>query len=244
MEEQNSKLEKVGDAFLDRETFFRTLIETIPDLVWLKDPDGVFLACNRRFERFYGAKEKDIFGKTDYDFVSKEQADFFRKNDLDAITNGKPTVNEEAVTYISDGHEELLETIKTPMYDSLGNLIGVLGIARDITERKRIERDLRLSEERLRLTLEVANIGIWDWDIANDTWYASPIYYTMLGYEPISGPSDREIWLKRVHPEDREAVRAKISSILNFETNEYHYEGTHEARRRHLPLALCHRICA
>ena len=229
MEEQKSKLEKVGDAFLDRETFFRTLIETIPDLVWLKDPDGVFLACNRRFERFYGAKEKDIFGKTDYDFVSKEQADFFRKNDLDAITNGKPTVNEEAVTYISDGHEELLETIKTPMYDSLGNLIGVLGIARDITERKRIERDLRLSEERLRLTLEVANIGIWDWDIANDTWHASPIYYTMLGYEPVSGPSDRKIWLKRVHPEDREAVQAKINSILKFETNEYHYE----ARMKH-----------
>ena len=186
MEKQKSNHEKIDGASLDRETFLRTLIETIPDPVWLKDIDGVFLACNRRFERLYGAKENDIVGKTDYDFVSKAQADFFRKNDLDAIANGEPLVNEEAVTYISDGHEELLETIKTPMFDSQGNLIGVLGISRDITDRKRIERDLRISEERLRLTLEVANIGLWDWDIANDTWYASPIYYTMLGYEPVS----------------------------------------------------------
>ena len=229
LEEQKTRQEKVDGVLLNRETFLRTLIETIPDLVWLKDPYGVFLACNRRFERLYGAMEKDIVGKTDYDFVRKDQADYFRKNDMVAITSGKPTVNEEAVTYINDGHEELLETIKTPMYDSQGNLIGVLGISRDITERKRIERELRFSEARLRLTLEVANIGIWDWNITNDTWYASPIYYTMLGYEPVSGLSDRETWLQRVHPEDREMVRDKINSILHFKTNKYHYE----ARMKH-----------
>ncbi len=229
LEEQESRREEDNGAFLHRETLLRTLIETIPDLVWLKDKDGVFLACNRRFERLYGALEKDIVGKTDYDFVSKEQADFFRKNDMAAIASGKPMVNEETVTYTDDGHEELLETIKTPMHDHYGNLIGVLGIARDITERNRIERKLRFSEARLRLTLEVANIGIWDWNVTNDTWYASPIYYTMLGYEPVSGASDRDTWLERVHPEDRKMVKEKIYSILNFETNEYHYE----ARMKH-----------
>jgi len=229
LEQQISRQKKVDRVLLNRETFLRTLIETIPDLVWLKDPDGVYLACNRRFERLYGAKEKDIIGKTDYDFISKKRADFFREKDMNAISCGKPTVNEEVVTYADDGHEELLETIKTPMYDSKGKLIGVLGVSRDITERKRIERELRFSEERLRLTLEVANIGIWEWNVTNDTWYASPIYYTMLGYEPMIGHSDRETWLKRVHPEDREMVKKRIQSILNFETNEYHYE----ARMKH-----------
>ncbi len=226
---KESGRKKVAKVFLNRETLLRTLIETIPDLVWLKDPDGLYLACNRRFERFYGAKEKDIIGKTDYDFVSREQADFFRRHDMAAIASEKPMVNEETVTYIDDGHEELLETIKTPMFDSEGNLIGVLGVSRDITERKRIERELQLSEQRLRLTLEVANIGIWDWNIPNDTWYASPIYYTMLGYEPVSGISDREIWIKRVHPEDREMVLRKIRNVLDLESNEYQYE----ARMKH-----------
>ena len=226
---KESGRKKVAKVFLNRETLLRTLIETIPDLVWLKDPDGLYLACNRRFERFYGAKERDIVGKTDHDFVSREQADFFRKHDMAAIASGKPMVNEETVTYIDDGHEELLETIKTPMFDSEGNLIGVLGVARNITERKRIERELQLSEQRLRLTLEVANIGIWDWNIPKDTWYASPIYYTMLGYEPVSGISDRETWLKRVHPEDREMVLRKIRNVLDLESNEYQYE----ARMKH-----------
>ncbi|WP_320042136.1 PAS domain S-box protein [uncultured Desulfobacter sp.] len=214
---------------LNREMFLRTLIETIPDLVWLKNPDGVYLACNRKFERFFNTKEKDIVGKTDYDFMCKQEADFFRKHDKAAIASGKPVKNEEEVIYRNDGHKELLETIKTPMFDTQNQLIGVLGVARDITERKRIERELRMNEARLQLTLKVANIGIWDWDIANDIWYASPIYYTMLGYKPIFGRSDREIWIKRIHPEDREMVRNKINSILNFKTNEYSYE----ARMKH-----------
>ncbi len=92
----------------------RTLVQTIPDLVWLKDPDGVYLTCNPRFERFFGAKESDIVGKTDYDFVDADLADFFRDHDRKAIDAGKPSINEEWVTFADDGHRELLETIKTP----------------------------------------------------------------------------------------------------------------------------------
>jgi two-component system, cell cycle sensor histidine kinase and response regulator CckA len=229
LEQKESGRENDDSVFFNRESFLRTFIETIPDLVWLKDPDGVYLACNRKFELLYGVTEKEIVGKTDYDFVSKERADFFRKNDLAAIASGKTTKNEESVTFADDGHEELLETLKTPMFAPNGKLLGVLGIARDITERKHIERELRHSKERLQMTLEVANIGIWDWHVMNDTWYASSTYYTMLGYDPVPGPSDREIWLKRVHPEDREMVKKRIGGILHFETNEYRYE----ARMKH-----------
>jgi diguanylate cyclase (GGDEF)-like protein/PAS domain S-box-containing protein len=123
----------------ESEAHMRTLIETLPDLVWLKDPDGVYLLCNRRFERFFGASEAQIQGKTDYDFVDQELADFFRQNDKFAMQRGRPSVNEEEVTYADDGHREVLETIKTPLIGPGGELIGVLGIARDITERKQQE---------------------------------------------------------------------------------------------------------
>jgi len=125
-----------------RESHLRTLLEAIPDMIWLKDPNGVYLSCNSRFERFFGAKESEIVGRTDYDFLDKEMADFFRAHDQAAIDAGKPCMNEEEVVYADDGHKELLETIKTPMYDSSGKLIGVLGIARDITGRKRTEKEL------------------------------------------------------------------------------------------------------
>jgi|GEM_PF-3513853 PAS domain S-box-containing protein len=124
----------------------RTVIETIPDLVWLKDVNGVYLNCNYQFEQFFGAQEKDIVGKTDYDFVDRELADFFRKNDQAAMRADQPKTNLEWVTFASDNHRALLETIKTPMRDCTGKLIGVVGIARDITEKKKNEDALKQSE--------------------------------------------------------------------------------------------------
>ncbi|AFL73802.1 PAS domain S-box protein [Thiocystis violascens] len=122
----------------------------IPDLVWLKDPEGVFLACNPRFEQFFGAPESAIVGKTDYDFVTRELADFFRENDRLAIASDGPSLNEEAIRFANDGHRAWVETIKTPMRDLNGRLVGVLGISRDITEARATTAALRESESRYR----------------------------------------------------------------------------------------------
>jgi PAS domain S-box-containing protein len=121
----------------------RALLHTIPDLVWLKDPDGRYLACNPRFEQFFGAREADIIGRTDHDFVPAELADFFRAKDRAAIAAGGASVNEEWVSFANDGHRELLETIKAPVQDAAGRLLGVLGVARDITGRKQAEQHVR-----------------------------------------------------------------------------------------------------
>ncbi|MGB0749886.1 MAG: PAS domain S-box protein [Magnetospiraceae bacterium] len=133
------------DALRTSEAHLKTLIQTIPDLVWLKDPDGFYLSCNRKFERFFGAAEADILGKTDFDFVDSDLAEFFRQMDRLAIEKGGPSVNEEEIVYASDGHRENIEVIKTPMFDADGNLVGVLGVGRDITERKVAERELSLA---------------------------------------------------------------------------------------------------
>jgi len=123
--------------------FLRTMINALPDLVWLKDKEGTYLMCNSRFERFFGASEAEITGKSDYDFIDRELADQFRENDRIAMESGIPRINEELVTFADDGHQELLETIKTPMRDMPGEVNGVLGISRNITARKRIEDVLR-----------------------------------------------------------------------------------------------------
>ena len=133
---------RAESALASSEVQLRTLVETIPDLIWLKNPDGVYLSCNTMFEDFFGAKEAEIVGKTDYDFVDKELADFFRKNDRKAMAANKPSVNEEWLTFAKDGRRALVETIKTPMFAADGTLIGVLGISRDITERVRREQDI------------------------------------------------------------------------------------------------------
>jgi len=133
---------KTEGELMAREAQLRTLIDTLPDLVWLKDTAGVYLSCNTKFERLFGAKEAEIIGKTDFDFVDKALADFFREHDWAAMDAGVPSVNEEEVVYADDGHQEILETIKTPMFGSDGKLMGVLGVGRDITLRKQQEEHI------------------------------------------------------------------------------------------------------
>ncbi|MGX9727027.1 MAG: response regulator [Candidatus Electronema sp. VV] len=113
----------------------RLIIETIPDLLWLKDADGVYLACNPRVEQCLGAPETEIVGKTDYYFMPKCHADVCQEGDLKTIRSGKTQMWEEWVRFASDGQELLLEIIKVPLFDEEGRVTAVLGIGHDITER-------------------------------------------------------------------------------------------------------------
>jgi PAS domain S-box-containing protein len=166
------------------ETQLRTLIATLPDLIWLKDPDGVYLSCNPKFENLFGEKKYNIVGKTDYDFVDKELADSFRKNDRAAMLAGTPIVNEEELTFANDGHTEFVETIKTTMLNSEGELIGVLGIARDITERKLAGKALEESKLLLENVLNSSPDLIFAKNTKLQTILANKAYASAIGKKP------------------------------------------------------------
>ena len=159
----------------------RVLLEAIPDLVWMKDGAGVYRFCNPMFERFFGAREAAIIGKTDYDFVEKELADFFRAHDQKAIEAGQPSINEEWITFADDGHRALLETTKTPMRNANGELVGVLGVARDVTGRKQTENALQESEHRLHTILDSVEAYIYIKDINYRYQYANQRVRDLFG---------------------------------------------------------------
>ena len=99
-------------AFLDN------LYTAIPDLVWVKDPNGIYLSCNPTFCRLYNADAYDIIGRSDDDFVDHQLAETFRAHDRAAVAAGRPTTNEEWLTFADNGYRGLFETIKTPLFDS------------------------------------------------------------------------------------------------------------------------------
>jgi PAS domain S-box-containing protein len=144
----------------DEHALLRNLMDGIPDLIWLKDLDGKYLACNPRFEQFFGATEADLRGNDDYAFFDRELADFFRANDRLALASGGPRVNEEWLTFAKGGYRGLFETIKTPMKTHDGRLVGVLGISRDITQQRRAAETLRDREELYRSIVSQAGDGI------------------------------------------------------------------------------------
>ncbi|MEW6693311.1 MAG: EAL domain-containing protein [Pseudomonadota bacterium] len=154
------------------------VLHNIPDLVWLKDPQGVYLACNTAFERLYGAPEGEIVGKSDDDFVEREQAEHFRKMDRLAMVKDHIHINEEWVTFAEDGRRALLETRKIPVRDAEGEIAGVLGIARDITARKTAERQLKLLEH----AINASGDAIFVTDLQGAFVYVNDTACYSLGY--------------------------------------------------------------
>lgn len=156
----------------------QTLVECIPDLVWLKDAAGVYRFCNPRFEAFFGKRMEEIVGRTDYEFVDRELADFFRAHDRLAMERGGPSVNEEWVTFASDGHRELLETIKTPLRSAAGEILGVLGIARDVTRSRADQERLR----KLSMAIEQNTVAVVITDHEGHIEYTNPRFTEITGY--------------------------------------------------------------
>ena len=121
----------------------RTLIDTLPDLVWFKGLDGRFLACNVRFERFIGAPENELLGHPASAFLPAAVAAEFAAADQRAIEVRAPVPHQFTLTYAHDGHQEQVESLHTPVFGSHGELTGVLSIGRDVTQRRDDERHLR-----------------------------------------------------------------------------------------------------
>lgn len=182
-------LEAENEKIILEFSHLKSLIRTLPDVIWLKDTKGIYLACNPRFEQFFGASEKDIIGKTDYDFVDKALADNFRKHDQTVIDSGEININEEWITFDFDGHRELLETTKVPMFSTQSKLFGVLGIGHDITQRKEAEEKLQLSAS----VFTHAHEGIMISDINGTIMDVNKAFTAITGYtrEEVLGQNPR-----------------------------------------------------
>jgi PAS domain S-box-containing protein len=127
----------------------RGLIDSIPDLIFFKDTQSVFLGCNKAFESHFGVSEKDLVGRTDITLVSPEVAAFYQKMDRQMLAAGESRHTEEWIPDCRNGGG-FFDTLKTPYFGPTGSVLGLIGISRDITDRRRIEEEVR----RLNTDLE------------------------------------------------------------------------------------------
>ena len=158
------------EAVLRRnEAFKDALFQTIPDVIFVKDPEGRILAGNRAFEQVYGRSLSTVLGKSDADYAPPDMVEYFAERDREAMEAGGPTYSENEIRHAQSGAVLRYETIKAPIVDADGQCLGLLGIGRDITERRRVQEQLEtlnheLEDRVLARThdLELANTGLKD----------------------------------------------------------------------------------
>ncbi|MDO8964046.1 MAG: PAS domain S-box protein, partial [Coriobacteriia bacterium] len=191
-------------------TLIRTVVESIPEPSWLKDRDGVYVACNEAVARAFGLTPDEILGRTDDDFVDAESARAFRRHDRRAIKSGHAVTFEEWFTFADDGRRALVESVKTPVYDEAGELIGVLGVAHEVTDTRRIEAAetaLRESDENFRAFFETIGDMIVVGRPDGTILYANRAMCDSLGY---SCDELSTMHVLDLHPADKRSEAEEI----------------------------------
>ncbi|MCF6157466.1 MAG: PAS domain S-box protein [wastewater metagenome] len=127
------------EALRMSESKYRLLLENLPQRIFYKDKNFVYVSCNENYARDLGIRPDDIRGKTDYDFYPEIIAERYMADDIRIMKLGKPEDMEEK--HIKDGQEFIIHTIRTPVKDEEGNVIGILGIFWDVTEKVTLGRE-------------------------------------------------------------------------------------------------------
>ncbi|MGA2768442.1 MAG: PAS domain S-box protein [Candidatus Bathyarchaeia archaeon] len=165
---------KMENTLRENERKYRVLVENIPQKIFIKDKNSVYVSCNENYARDLKIKSNEIMGKTDYDFYTEELAEKYRADDKRIMESEETQDIEEE--YIQNGQKVYVHTAKTPVKDENDNVIGVLGIFGDITERKKAKVALQESEERFRAIVESAPFGYYRvgkdglWQYVNPVW--------------------------------------------------------------------------
>ena len=195
-------------------TMLQAILSSMPDNVFYKDLDGVYLGCNEKFAEFARVPISEIVGATERDLFDETHAEEFERTDR-IVTETGENVRGEWPTVYPDGSRKTLETIKTPLRDETGTIFGILGVSRDISVRKEYEDLLARSRERLRLAIQGMNLGVWDYDIPSDTVTWDERVYELFGREPEEGPFPFAVWQEMVLAYDY--LERDASRVTHFE---------------------------
>jgi PAS domain S-box-containing protein len=192
------------EALRESENKYRTLVENIPQKIFTKDRDSVYVSCNENFARDLGIRPDQCSGKTDYDFFPRELADKYRADDRRIMEAGQTEDLEER--YLQDGQDVWVQTIKTPIRQEDGRVVGILGVFWDITTRKHAEEALRASEERFKGLFENVLIGLYRTAPDGRILMANPALVRLLGlssFEELASRNLEESGFDPGHPRSR-----------------------------------------
>lgn len=199
---------RTEETLAKERNLLRTLIDNLPDYIYTKDQQSRFVVSNLANTRLLGAAtEEEIRDRSVLDLCTEEVARQYVHDDQHVIETGEPLLDREEPFVQADGTVRTFLTTKLPLRTPDGRISGLIGVSKDITERKRADEALRKSEASLRLAQRIGRIGSWEADLREGTLDWSEETYRIFGCWPMSFKSSEQGFLDLVHPADRETVR-------------------------------------
>lgn len=220
---------------------FRSMMDNAEDFIFFKNQYHVITGANQKLASICASVQhwSELIGQTDYEIFSEECADKFYRLEKQ-VYSGMPFVTEDQEYKKADGESGWVSNCKYPIRNEGGEIIGLFGIARDITERKNIEGALRKSEARLMLAQRIAHVGNWELDlVSNNLWWSDEIY-RIFEVDSNNFGASYESFLAVVHPDDRDMVN---SAYLNSLKSRAPYEIEHRLLLQDGRIKYVHERC-
>jgi PAS domain S-box-containing protein len=172
--------EQLEESLLKSKSQQQTILDNIPHLAWLKDTDFRYISANKAFCRFFNLSTEEISGKTDFDLVPEDFAQDYHRKDMEVVARKNPRVFYE----IEEGKfgKRYSETFKSPVLNDAGEVIGIAGISRDITEQKLAEQALQRSEEKYKTLITLLPEMVFETDFAGRLIFLNRKAYEVLQY--------------------------------------------------------------
>ena len=187
-------------------------MDNTPDIMSIKRPDLSVVRYNKTGLEFLGMSPEKVQGQKCYNLLGRQKPCEGCVS-LEAVSSKEPAAREKYVPEL----KKYFSCRANPIISENGEVEYVVELIRDITERKRMERELRESEERFSLAMQATRDGLWDWDVTTGEVYFSPGYARMLGYDSTEVPGHVQTWLNLIHPEDKHlAYQANKDCIDNL----------------------------
>lgn len=211
----NSSVISLGN----REIELQTILSQLDCVIYVKDRLGCYTYVNERAQDLFGTSVDHIIGCEDSDFFDSEVVKELKCNDRRVIEFGETIRREEKMVVKSNGETRIYQSVKQPMRDEQGQIIGLYGFYIDITQFKQTEDTLNQIIKHLRLATHISGVGIWNWDIAQDKLVWDDQMFVLYGISKENFRGVYEDWSTNVYPKDLKRTEEEIQAALRGEEN-------------------------
>jgi len=209
----------------------KAVIEVLPAWVFWKGLDGRYLGCNSAYARRFGIEDPTaLIGKSvDALEVPDHIKELAVASDREILEAGRSVRNARLQVIVPDGRVMHVLSNKVPFYDAQGTMKGIVGAVTDITPLVEAHNQVLELQQRYDLALGCAGVGVWDWQLDDESLYLSPGWKQILGYADSELRSSPATWLDLLHDSDRPGMRRKVRELLCMRSS----DGALEQRLRH-----------